>query len=200
MNPIEWIHERFISGRRVETLGRLLVRHLPQNASLLEVGAGSGELLSWIATERPDLDVTGIDILVREDTEVPIAAFDGETIPYDESSFDVVMFVDVLHHTDDATVLLKEARRVARRQILIKDHFVEGLLAEPTLRFMDRVGNERFGVALPFNYWSRARWLGSFEALELEPVAIEDRLRLYAFPAGLWFNRSLHFVCVLGKA
>lgn len=197
MSFVEWVHERFVSGRRVETLGRLLVDLVPEGARVLEVGAGSGELLAWIARERPDVDVTGIDVLVREGSEVPIAAFDGATIPFEDASFDLVLFVDVLHHTDDARVLLKEAKRVTRRHLLIKDHLLEGPLAFATLRFMDKVGNERFGVALPFNYWPRERWLTTFETLGLELDVLHDRLRLYPFPAGLWFNRSLHFAALL---
>jgi hypothetical protein len=37
--------------------------------------------------------------------------------------------LDVLHHTDDANVLLREARRVTRRDVLIKDHRLNGFLA-----------------------------------------------------------------------
>jgi 2-polyprenyl-3-methyl-5-hydroxy-6-metoxy-1,4-benzoquinol methylase len=41
-------------------------------------------------------------------------------LSYTKASFDVVMFVDVLHHTKDPMVLLREARRVARRAIVVK--------------------------------------------------------------------------------
>jgi SAM-dependent methyltransferase len=194
VNPVEWFHERFVSGRRVETLGRLLVEHVPEGARVLEVGAGSGELLAWIAAERPDLEVTGIDVLVREETDVQVVEFDGARIPFDEGSFDVVLFVDVLHHTDDPTVLLAEAKRVTSAHVLIKDHLLEGPLAGATLRFMDRVGNERFGVVLPYNYWPRKRWMQAFEELDLELDVFRPRLKLYPAPAGLVFNRSLHFL------
>jgi hypothetical protein len=53
-------------------------------------------------------------------------------------------------------ILLREAVRVARRMILIKDHIVDAVLAGPTLRLMDRIGNARYGVSFPHNYWPRA--------------------------------------------
>ena len=59
--------------------------------------------------------------------------------------------------------LLREAVRVARRGLLIKDHTLTGFLAGPTLRLMDRVGNQRHGVALPYNYWTQQQWLRNFE-------------------------------------
>jgi hypothetical protein len=47
----------------------------------------------------------------------------------------------VLHHANDPTVLLKEAKRGARSTIAVKDHTMDGTLAYQTLRFIDWVGN-----------------------------------------------------------
>ena len=80
------------------------------------------------------------------------------------------MFIDVLHHTSDPRVLQREAARVSRRWIIIKDHARTGLGAGPTLRFMDWVGNARYGVALPYNYWRESQWNQAFAGLNLRPV------------------------------
>jgi 2-polyprenyl-3-methyl-5-hydroxy-6-metoxy-1,4-benzoquinol methylase len=45
--------------------------------------------------------VRGIDIMARPTSHIPVDIFDGQTIPHPDKSFDVVSFVDVLHHTDD---------------------------------------------------------------------------------------------------
>src|SRR5262249_34480642 len=144
-----------------------LAKFIPHRASVLDVGCGDGALAGLVQEMRPDIELRGIDVLVRPETHIPIEPFDGQRIPYGDSSFDVVMFVDVLHHTDDPMVLLREAKRVAREGVLLKDHAAEGLLARPTLRLMDHVGNARYGVSLPYNYWSRARWLEAFDILGL---------------------------------
>jgi hypothetical protein len=111
-----------------------------------------------------------------------------------------VTFVDVLHHTDDPMVLLREAVRVTRRTVVIKDHDRSGLLAAPTLRLMDRVGNARFGVHLPYTYWPRRRWLEAFDVLDLRVTVWETRLGLYPWPAVLVFGRSLHFLARLARS
>jgi hypothetical protein len=107
------------------------------------------------------------------------------------------MFIDVLHHTPDPMILLREALRVARHALVIKDHTLDGLLASPTLRLMDRVGNTRHGVALPHNYWPKHHWLEAFDSLGLRIGAWTTNLRLYPWPASLVFDRSLHFVARL---
>jgi hypothetical protein len=91
-------------------------------------------------------------------------------------------------------ILLREAARVARQAVIIKDHTRDGLLAEPTLRFMDWIGNARHGVVLPYNYWRKEAWLKAFDDLDLRITSWNDRLNLYSPPLGLLFDRSLHFI------
>jgi SAM-dependent methyltransferase len=199
MSLLDTIHGGYVFKRRVRVLSTHLAELLPQNASVLDVGCGDGLIAKLIMERRPDVRIEGIDVLVRPQTHVPVMAFDGTRIPHGDGSFDVVMFVDVLHHTDDPMVLLREARRVARQALVLKDHCKDGLLAGPTLRFMDWVGNARHGVVLPYNYWPKARWDAGFAELGLATEEYRSRIGLYPFPASLLFERSLHFIARLGK-
>ena len=180
-------------------LGNHLIEFIPQNSRVLDVGCGDGLLARFIKDARIDLDIRGIDVLARDQIHIPIDIFNGDVIPYDDRSFDVVIFVDVLHHTEDPMVLLREAARVSRKEIIIKDHTRDGLLAGPTLRFMDWVGNDRYGVALPYNYWPEKRWLEAFRVLGLEIGVWKRKLGLYPRPASWVFGRSLHFITRLEK-
>jgi SAM-dependent methyltransferase len=135
--------------------------------------------------------------LVRDHTHIPVAPFDGVTIPHAAGSFDTVLFVDVLHHTADPMVLLREARRVTRQSIVIKDHLRDGFFAGMVLGFMDWVGNKKHGVVLPYNYWSRQQWLDAFQELGLTIVTWMNDLKLYPVPADWVFGRSLHFIARL---
>ena len=174
-----------------------LARLLPQESSVLDVGCGDGKLAALMIQKRPDVRIEGVDVLVRPDTAIPLSHFDGQSLPFGDRAFDVVMFVDVLHHTDDPMILLREAARVAKQAVVIKDHTRDGFLAGPTLRFMDHVGNARHGVALPYNYWPLAKWKAAWETLGLRRETWIDRLGLYPWWANQVFGRRLHFVTKL---
>jgi SAM-dependent methyltransferase len=146
------------------------------------------------------LQIHGVDVLVRKKTTIPVEPFDGHRLPFDDGSFDAVTFVDVLHHAVDPERLMVEASRVARRAVVIKDHLREGWLANATLRFMDRVGNCRHGVALPHNYWPRDFWQQAFQRRGLHVDYWTERMGLYPWPASWIFDRSLHFVARLTPA
>ena len=194
---MEGVHERFVRGRRVRILVTHLVPLVPRGARVLDVGAGDGSVARALMTVRPDLDISGVDPLVRPDARIAVRAFDGSTLPFADKSFDAVLFIDVLHHTAEPVRLLREGRRVARQVLVIKDHLREGFLATSTLRFMDAVGNRRHGVALPYNYLSAAEWERAFRSVGLLPDFETRHLSLYPFPASLLFDRSLHFVARL---
>lgn len=176
----------------------MLARHLadaiPRNASVLDVGAGDGKLAEALLLLRPDLSIRGVDVLIRPGTAIPVEPFDGAHLPLGSGEVDVVMMIDVLHHTDDPMVLLREGARVARRALVVKDHDSSGTLAVPTLRFMDDVGNRRHGVRLPYNYWTAGQWQRATAQLQLRTAFLRERLGLYPAPASWLFDRRLHFV------
>ena len=157
------VHEKFIKTRRAFILHEKLCSFFPDNkASVLDIGCGDGAVARHLMKAKPNLQVTGIDPLVRADVAIPVTKFDGESIPFSPETFDYCLLVDVLHHAYDPFLLLKEAKRVAKRGIIIKDHKVQGLLARQTLRFMDNTHNRRYVVSLPYNYWTPSEWQAAF--------------------------------------
>jgi SAM-dependent methyltransferase len=194
MNVLEKIHGGYVHNRRVRVLARELSMLLPADGRILDVGCGDGLLASLIQQDKPNALVTGIDVMVRPETYIPVERFDGRTIPFADGSFDAVMLVDVLHHTEAPAMLLQEAARVASDSVMVKDHTRDGVAAEATLRFMDRIGNRRHNVALPHNYWPKRRWLDTFAELNLRIDAWIDDLGLYPLPLDWLFGRSLHFI------
>jgi len=192
------VHGGLVFGRRVRRLAAAMADRLPQGARVLDVGCGSGDLAASVMRLRPDVTIEGIDVLVRPGTAIPVTEFDGTHIPFPDASFDAAMVVDVLHHTDDPALVLGEIARVAP-VVIVKDHLRDGLLADPTLRLMDWVGNAAHGVRLPYHYLSRREWTGMWRGLELTASRFATRLSLYPRPFSWLFDRGLHFVTVLSR-
>lgn len=190
-------HEKLVFNRRVQVLVEQIGALLPQGSEMLDVGTGDGQIAKMVGEQQVGTTVTGIDIMERETTHIPVTLFDGTTIPMDDNSVDVVTFVDVLHHTDDPQVLISEASRVARKFVIIKDHLSENALDHITLRAMDWVGNAPHGVVLPYNYAPRRDWDNWFETAGLETDKFVTAIPLYPAPLSWIFGRKLHFIARL---
>ena len=191
------IHERLIFNRRVSVLVSKIGAEVPPGSSMLDVGTGDGQIAKMIGAQQTGTVVRGIDIMLREKTHIPVELFDGKVIPVADDGVDVVTFVDVLHHTDDPSILIREASRACKRCVIIKDHLAENRFDHLVLRLMDWVGNAPHGVVLPYNYASRAQWMDWFAKAGLKVESFQTDIPLYRFPLSLIFGRKLHFVARL---
>jgi ubiquinone/menaquinone biosynthesis C-methylase UbiE len=193
------LHGQIVFQRRVRALCAALAPLL-KPGKVLDVGAGSGMLAALIMQQRADVQITGIDVHLRPESFVPVTQYDGSHIPHEDNSFDSVMIVDVLHHTDDPARVLAECLRVSRGVVVIKDHFQENALEHAVLRGMDWVGNKGHGVRLPYNYFSRASW-----ASALRQIGAREHLRqeavtgLYPQPFQALIGRRIQFVAQVGR-
>jgi len=194
MSLLGQLHDKFVFERRINILAAHIAELLPKGSKVLDVGCGDGQIDQLIMQKKPGLSISGTDVLVRKKTHIPVTPFDGKRLPFEDNSFDAVTFVDVLHHTGDPKILLREARRVSKDLIVIKDHVKKGFLDFLILKLMDYVGNAYHGVVLPYNYWTEKQWTDALESLGLKAEIWHDSIGLYPWPATFIFDRSLHFI------
>jgi SAM-dependent methyltransferase len=199
---LSWIgrwHHSFVFQRRARVLAEMLAKQIPERASVLDIGCGDGTIGSLIRGLRPDAAIQGVEFQVRPECQIECHSFDGSTLLFPDGSFDGCLFVDVLHHTRDPIVLLREAVRVSRSWVLVKDHLCENFFDDLTLRFMDWVGNRPHGVVLTYNYQNRKRWAEHFSNCGLTQVYWSKEVPLYPPPFSLLAGRGLHFISLLKK-
>lgn len=197
MNVITKIHSNLVFSRRTKILSKLFSQLIPNKAKVLDVGCGDGLIDLYIIKLRPDINITGVDILKREKTHIPVTLYNGKDLPFSDNHFDCVIFIDVLHHTNNQKSLLLEAIRVSKKTIIIKDHFCNNKVSFLILKFMDWVGNKFYGVNLPYNYYSKTKWYEVYQRLSLRKDEEIDNLNLYPFPFNLLFENSLQFITKL---
>lgn len=192
------LHSQFVHAGRIRRLAGYLSPLIPRGASLLDIGCGDGKLARGIASTRRDIAVQGVDVVLRRTSEIPTQIYEGRRVPYPDGAFDISMLIDVLHHAEDPTHLLREASRVSRGGVLVKDHVAESALDQWILRSMDYIANARHGLRLPQRYWSWPEWSAVFEELGLHRMETIELVKLYPGAANLVFGRKLHFICLLG--
>ncbi len=89
---------------------------------VLDLGAGLGGYSAALA-ER-GFEVVALDVIpeyVERARALGVDArhYDGERLPLGDGAVDTVILVEVLEHLEDPAALLREARRVARREVLV---------------------------------------------------------------------------------
>lgn len=200
MGAFTKVHDKAIFGRRVNVLTNHFLNAIPQGPQkILDLGSGSGTIARMIMDNRPEVEITGVDILIRPNTLIPMIEYDGDHIPFEDNHFDYVTIADVLHHTPDPAAVLKEAARVAKNGVIIKDHLVEGFMAEEILGFMDWVGNKGYNVRLIYNFLNRKQWTDAIDGAGLKIDVWNDKLNIYPMPFSLIFDAKLHFITRLIK-
>jgi SAM-dependent methyltransferase len=182
--------------KRLAVLAELLGGHLVAGESLLDVGCGSGRLGALLG-ERHGVAVEGLEVQPRGDGLLPVTAYDGVTFPFADDAFDSILLADILHHERDPARVLREAARVARRRVLVKDHKIDGLLAWPRLSFIDWAANAGYEVPCLYQYYSGEEWSDLFRACGLHEERVLDSIDLYPTGLNLLFGKRLQYLAVL---
>lgn len=195
------LHQSFVNNRRIEILSRHLAELIPEKVALvgLDVGCGSGLISESLAQRKPNLKLTGLDVLIRPGVVIPVRHCNQSSLPCRDKEADFCLLIDVLHHSEDPKQLLRECVRVGKRFILIKDHVRQNFFDGLMLRFMDWVGNRQYGTDRIDRYFSAKEWNKIFHDLNLKVVTIESSLKLYPAPFSKLFDSHLHFMVRLEK-
>ena len=194
------LHRGSVMERRSNRLAATISELPIEGSSILDVGSGNGVLAKNIMKLRPDLRIQGVDILQWPEPMIPIALYDGKSIPGRNDEWDYCLVSDVLHHCEDPANLLSEMVRVSGKGLIVKDHIANSRLDRLVLTFMDWFGNRGHGVRLTYRYWSWDQWVSEFRRNGISPRVTVSYLKLYPFPFDLVFERRLHFLCLLEKS
>ncbi|MGH2625999.1 MAG: methyltransferase domain-containing protein, partial [Anaerolineales bacterium] len=145
--------------------------------------------------------VMGLEVQPRLQAPLPASLYDGRNFPFARRTFPGVVIADSLHHAADPAAVLRECLRVARRCVVVKDHFCENAWERFVLRILDWSGNAAHGVALRYAYFSRAGWADMVRRLSATETSHVERVDgQYPAPFQAWLGRGIQFVARLEPA
>jgi SAM-dependent methyltransferase len=168
---------------------------LKDGSFVLDIGCSDGYLDNQLIKQNRTLHILGADLQYTQKSKIPSVIYNGKRLPFPNASFDVVIAVDVLHHTEDIMVVLREMSRVSKHYILIKDHVWDGnRITWLFLSFFDWCTNIPNGIRCTYNYPKLDQWHRYFNALSL---TIQESKQVSHFPFKL--NKKFNTIFVLAK-
>lgn len=198
--PLFWLHRKLIHQPRVSQVAEAMISHIGQAKSLLDVGAGTGEMAEIVGKEIGAQRIEGVDVKIRDGAKIPIQSYNGERLPFADKEFEVVLISDVLHHCTEPRVVLAECLRVASRCVVVKDHLAFGRWSRLVLTAMDKVGNAEANVPVIGRYFSFEQWAEVVAAVGAKMTKFSWPLDVHALPFRLVTKSEYQFVATIERA
>lgn len=182
-------HHWWYRGRRRVIRAELDRLSLPAGAEILDAGCGSGrtldELVAYGTVHGIELDpVAAAAARARGRGEVREGRL--EELPWPDASFDLITCLDVIEHTPDDRVTLRELRRVCRPggHLLLTVPAYQALWSQhdDANHHYRRYNRRRLRAAAAESGW-RVQRLTSFNSLLLAPAAAVRLLQRWRPPA-----------------
>ena len=146
---------------------RRLLRLIRPGDSVIDIGAGDCRV-DRLLQRRGQCVVTPVDVEDFNRTELTLQIFDGKRLPFDDDTFDVGLFLFVLHHAQDVASVLAEARRVCRRHVIVFEDIIVTWRDRKTFRWFHRWLTWSEKIGYPFREWTPDEWTKLAESVGLK--------------------------------
>ena len=160
---------RIARERRRRRVGRAydmaleIARVIPKGSEVLDVGCGNGFIAHHLSAML-GTKVVGLDVINAPEAPIDYRRYDREQFPVKANSVDAVLLCYVLHHAQDASVVLKEVRRVLREDgvVIIYEDIPQSWWDKAMCWLHNRNWKDRTG---PCTFRKKAEWRRLFDAL-----------------------------------
>ncbi len=176
-----------LTNQRSVTFAKYLAPLIPDGSSLLDFGCGNMYTARQLLLLRPNLSVTGLDIIrdqnlsdeILSDPRLHFQLSGEKKINSDDNSFDGALALATLHHTPDPEYFLSELKRV------VKPGGFVILVEEMALNFFDKLyistedwllNKMKEGVPVPLNFRYHRQYQDEFQKQGLK-VAFQGSVR-----------------------
>jgi SAM-dependent methyltransferase len=170
-----------------------------RNKNLLEIGCGVGTDLVRFALKGAnvtgvDLSQTAIDLAIKNfkcnEVGGDLQVMNGESLPFNDDTFDVVYAHGVIQYTADAQKLIDEAYRVLKKggEFIGMVYNRKGWLKVMSRFFKVELEHEDAPVLKFFTINEFKKMLSSFSSITITPERFPVRSRLHGGLKGFLYN------------
>jgi SAM-dependent methyltransferase len=174
--PLRLFFDRLFFPVYKKRLAEIISSLCENNSYILDFGCDDGSTAKMIMKLKPSLKIVGVDIQNNHPSKIPRKIYNGEKIPYPDNTFDIVLSLEVLHHTKDMMRHIKEIKRVSKKYILIKDHMTYSAFSKLLICFTDFISNVPYGIKCAFNFPTSKQWNKMFNKLNLKIIEKPENL------------------------
>lgn len=169
--------------RDLEIVKKILP-YLTTKDRILDIGSGSCRVCYYL--QQKGFSITALDIKNKSQvSSISPIIYDGKKLPFSDNSFDVSLLITVLHHTQDPVTVLKEAKRVSKRIIVMEDLY-EGIFQKYATFLMDSIYNLEF-FNHPHNNMTEAQWKKIFTEFDLHLINEQKNDWWIFFTSGIFY-------------
>ncbi len=181
---------KIVSGlgkQRAKDLLKEVYQYLDKQDNIIDIGAGTCNvcaLLKGKEFQTTPLDVQNLSFV----KEIDPVIYNGREIPFADKSFNVALLLTVLHHTPVPKDIIKEAKRVSQKIIIIEDIYLNAFHKYLTY-FIDSLLNFEF-VGHPHTNKSDQEWKLLFKELGLKLNEARYRKSFLVFEQAVYYLES----------
>lgn len=147
---------------------------------VLDIGLGNGYVAKQVR-DHFKVHMEGADIIDYNETDIKNTMYDGLHLPFKNKSFDCTLILQTLHHCTDQIQVLKEAKRVSRRIIIVMEDVYNNYFEKLMTFLHDYISNKRKGVDCPYYFHNKSEWKEIFKNLGLKIAKEMDTVSKYGF-------------------
>ena len=175
----------------------LVVEHIPDGSSVLDIGCGDGAFLSYLKKQRPSTNVLGVDISSQAISILHKRGLEGLVLDPDlplrnqiEGSFDYVVLMEVLEHIQNAESLCRQTLDFNPKHVFVTIPNMGFIINRLRLFFGGRMPVTMivFHMREHIRFWTMKDFIQWATSLGFQVESISSR---YARKSAFIFNKTI---------
>jgi len=171
----------------IEKKSNQFIDFIPKTSKVLDLGSGNCLVANHLMAKGYNIipiDIKDLSIIKK----IRPIIYNGRNIPFEANTYDCVLLLTVLHHTDDPEKLLSESKRVSKDIIIIEDTY-KNLTQKLVTQFVDLIVNLGHSK-MTYQNKTEKDWENIFKKYELEILSKRRRSILMFFQQTTYYLRK----------